>query len=549
MATVVGAHGVTISTDGVQTGAFLTQINNELAASTVAGATVVSIGWDGTGSFPTVPAGDVGIVFYSGTATSVAVPAGFKGTFIAPGNVSVTGGNADVEIVLGSGTVAGTAVGAGSYSGGAGTVLGVDGTNSINDTATGAVVAVADGSTATVTGTDATVQVDGNGNTVSATGAGDVVIVGGDQGSVTGGSSALVDAASVAGNAVTLSGANDSVDLTTGVNTVFATGASDSALVTGGTNVLEWESVGSVTFDAGSSTLVAAANVTVYGGSGTVGAAAEVVAAGGDLYVGGSDSASSLVFVTGGKNTIIGGAEADTVYAVAGQKFVGGSGDLWFAGLAGTSTVVGGSGAETLYSAGTGSNVFYGGSGTLWYAGFNDSETSTVFGGSGNESLFGVGANSDFVGGTGSVTAWLYGGSDTFVGGQGPYIYSVANGSASVQNLSLVGTGAATVNNYNVGSETINAAATAGKDTFYQGALAGSATISASSAGQDTVWLVDPAAAARTIAVTNWQSSDSVGLFGYSSTDQSALSTAISTGAASVTLSDNTTIQFVTKTV
>jgi Ca2+-binding RTX toxin-like protein len=269
---------------------------------------------------------------------------------------------------------------------------------------------------------------------------------------------------------------------------------------------------------------------------------------GDNLYVGGTDSLSSLVFVAPtGENTIIGGAEADTVYAVSSQKFVGGTGNLWFAGVGGSSTVLGGSGAATLYSAGTGSNIFYGGSNTLEFVGYGSSGTSTVVGGSGAETLYGVASNNVFAGGSGSESAWVYGGSDTFVGGsQAPYIYAVGLSAASTENISLIGTGSgAVVNDINVQQATINAAPDGGGDTFYMNAAAGNATIDASSLGQDTVWLVDPASASRTIELANWNKSDSITTFGYSAADQTALANAVSSGAASVTLSDQTTILFV----
>jgi hypothetical protein len=364
-------------------------------------------------------------------------------------------------------------------------------------------------------------------------------------------SNALED--SVAGNVITVSGANDTVALTTGDNTLYATGSLDDVLVSGGSNIIQLESTGSASFDGGSSTVVTAGEGdTLYGGSGD----ALVYANGGnDLYVGGSDTAASLAFVVGsGTDTIVGGAEADTIYAASGQEYVGGTGSLWFAGIAGSSTVVSGSGAETLYSAGSASNLIYGGSGTLQFIDYESSAVSTVFGGSGAESLFGVSSSDAFVGGTGRESAWLYGGSDTFIGGSSAAtIYAVANGTnavgASTQNISLVGTAAGTtVNDWNVSETTINAAASGGSDTFYINALAGSASIIGSSAGNDTVWLVNDAAAARTINISNWQSSDAVDLYGYSAADQASLTAAIGSDAASVKLSDNTTINFITKT-
>jgi hypothetical protein len=547
MTTVVGGSntfGVTISTDGVQTGAFLDQINADLAASTVAGSTVHAVSWDGTGAIPTVPAGQSELVFYTGpSGANLTLPANYSGILITSGNSTVTGGGPNTEVVVGT-----DSTGSGSYTGGAGSVVATSGPTAVNDSAAGAHVAVASGSSVTATGNNDTVQVDGSGNTYDVTGSGSEVSIGGTQG---GTDTGAVFANDPAGNVGTVSGNNDTVVLTAsaGVNTVTATGSMDDLSVAGGSNVLYLDSPGSAQFAGGSSTVITnAGQESMYGGSGD---ATVFANQGTDLYVGGSDSTASLVFAAAnGESTIIGGAEADTVYAVAGQKYIGGSGSLWFAGVGGSSTVVGGSGAETLYGAGTSNNLFYAGSGPVDYVGYEGTGTTTVVGSSSNESLYGVASNNVFEGGAGSVTAWLYGGSDTFVGGSAaPYIYAVAANpaGASSQNISLIGTAAGvSVNDWNVQEGTINAAAAGGKDTFFVNALAGSTTVVGSNAGADTLWLVNPASSARTVDVSNWEKSDSISLFGYTAGDQTALNTAISTGAVSVTLSDSTTINFIT---
>lgn len=144
----------------------------------------------------------------------------------------------------------------------------------------------------------------------------------------------------------------------------------------------------------------------------------------------------------------------------------------------------------------------------------------------------------------------MFGGSDTFIGGSAPpTIYAVG---ASSQNVSLVGTPAGTdVVDWNDTSATINAAGASGSDQLYVGGGAGLNSVTSiifSNAGNDVLTLLnDFTGTGRAVDLSNWHASDSISLFGYTGADQTALSTAISTGAVSVTLSDQTTINFISK--
>jgi hypothetical protein len=146
------------------------------------------------------------------------------------------------------------------------------------------------------------------------------------------------------------------------------------------------------------------------------------------------------------------------------------------------------------------------------------------------------------------MMAGLFGGSDPFSAGSAAMqIYGVASG----VNISLTGTAAgATVVDY-VGAETVDATNAGGHDQIFVGQFATDASIIGSNAGSDQFWVLaqDSTAAARTVTLANWQSSDAVTLYGYSDADQSKLGSAIATGAAQVTLSDKTTINFINKTV
>lgn len=136
----------------------------------------------------------------------------------------------------------------------------------------------------------------------------------------------------------------------------------------------------------------------------------------------------------GGADTFVAGGGSDTVFAAAsGGSYFGSSGPLLFvAGPNTADSVVAGSGPTTIYSA-SGANLTFGGSGNgdLLIAGPG---SATVNGGSstGNDLYFADGNGSDsIVAGSGNNTLVAGMGSDTFTGGPGANLFVIDKAAVS----------------------------------------------------------------------------------------------------------------------
>jgi hypothetical protein len=394
----------------------------------------------------------------------------------------------------------------------------------------GAVGSVQAGVSGTVSAPGTTVILDqSRGGATILGGASNQAIIGGDNINYSGSAGTIVAAGTIQGGASGAAGGHVA-DSTAGAlfsfaggnNTVTAGGASQTVLLDGGANWIWANASGqSITQSGGSNTVVAVAS-----GS----SAASVMASNGDLtFIGGFGTGNDIVSVTGsttlrgiagpnGTDTFMAGAGADTIFAVGGAVYHGGTGSDLFIGGAGTSTLYGASN-ETVWS-GSGGGIY------------NMSANSSNF----------------FAGGSGSDTVNLATGSSTTQVWSGNGETLSIGAAASASGALVVAFGQTT---------NIDMTGAAGNDTVVlwnaqigAGAFSGNQTLTGSNAGHDVfvMFAASPfgaaAAGPHTIVINNWQASDIFDLSnGYSAADAQAATQALAAGS-SFTLSDGTTVQF-----
>ncbi len=232
--------------------------------------------------------------------------------------------------------------------------------------------------------------------------------------------------------------------------------------------------------------------------------------------------------VTGSNDTVYAGSGAETiqttnntlVYAPSGGiplNFVGGSG--------GVPTLVGGTGGSE--------HVTVGGSGISFSAGINDN--STITSGTGQATVFGsAGATVTFIGtAAGGAQFHAYGGNETL------------SGAGSTTNNLYYGS--------SVAGSTTNLIGGSGSNTFF----AGSNTETMTGGGNNEVFAIlrqatSVNAGGAHVTITDFNSTDTIFMVGYDSTQSASTLLAHATGPAisgsgpglTLTLSDNTTVTF-----
>ncbi len=258
---------------------------------------------------------------------------------------------------------------------------------------------------------------------------------------------------------------------------------------------------------------------TYYGATGSGGTA--LLTGGNSLLEGTSTGAGNFtVIATGGANTIFAGSGSDQIATLGGTNLIGlGSGSNVLTS-SGTDTVLASSGTNLIFGAGGGQTVFGGTGGTTFVGGANDSATLITgsapvqaFASSGGTiNLFGAASGNVLVAGGGNET--LQGGSatgnTTFFGGSG--------------TAALLGG--------------------AGNDTFVAGKGGAAMT---GSGGSNLFVFVAGGTGGATDTITDFgaNAGNKVQVTGYGQSAQTLLSTAsVSGGNTTVTLSDNTKVQF-----
>ncbi|HEY1933151.1 MAG TPA: NF038122 family metalloprotease [Acetobacteraceae bacterium] len=393
--TVTGVGGATLSLpfDTQTTFNLVQPLLTSISAGVVSGSILPAY----VGSAPGVPNGKSGLLQIDSSG-AVTDPAGYP-TLIddATGDVSITGGASDGQLVVAGkgGLVFGAGAGVGSVFAGGG--------NNV------AVVGSGDGSQFIALGNGS--------DTVAATGGNDTVSGGNGTNLIFLGAGA--DSVTTGGNATLVGG--------TGTAIVTATGASILFVETGQVNY----------------TIAAEGNGTVLGSTGATSLDAE-----GSALLFSEGSVANVTVGSGSSTTIAGGTATTSVISNGVVLAFGASGTLNVeANTGGRATVVGGAGTTdvtangtALAFAGTGAMDFLGGSGNATIVG-SAAGNSTLFGGSGH--MFGfTRGNTDYIGGSGSDTILGLGGNLTVQGGSGSGLFF---GSSGGGNVMMAGNGAATI--------------------------------------------------------------------------------------------------------
>ncbi len=360
----------------------------------------------------------------TGTSTTVTMTSGAE-SVISYGADTINGGSGN-EIVVTSGTAvfnAGSATATVTLNGPAATVHG--GTGSLTVQA-----AVGNDVITTLNGTSNTISLGSGSNVVNSGGADSVNGTQGNQSVSLSGSTGTLSTG-FGTTAVTLGGGAYEVS-SFGTDTIHA--GSGSATILGGFSPNDptqdvFGGSGTLLFGAGDGA------ATVWGGTGSdtlYGGAA------GGLLIGGNGghniifAGTGTVTISGGGNNqlfggpsvagtaagydqLVGGSGSDVIYAVQGDSVSGGTGpDTIYGASSGGSTVAGGSGHAIMYGEGDGDVFFAGGS-----------LGQMIIGGAGRETLSGGGStgNNTLVGGSGS---------DIIVAGQGNDLIQIGSGLASI---------------------------------------------------------------------------------------------------------------------
>ena len=186
--------------------------------------------------------------------------------------------------------------------------------------------------------------------------------------------------------------------------------------------------------------------------------------------------AGGSLVVSGGLDTIVGGAGADTVFSTSDALIYGGSGALTLVEQA-AATMVGGAGCATVFGASADGDVVYGGTGSTEFVGA--AGRASVIGGSGALTVF-AGSGGGMVA-AGPAPSKIYAGAGMLIeAGQGD---STITGAAGVR-VSLAGDGMAEVA-LGAGPETIDASAASGSNALFAGA---GADLVLAGTGQDTIF-------------------------------------------------------------
>lgn len=334
--TVLSVGGVSISVSGGVTALMLASVTAALGADPpqVRTPNGLLMPAPANGNAPDA------LVLPASVGGTLLIPTGYEYVIAAPGGAaSILGGTAQTALI-GS---------FGAYTGSAGTVIATDGSGTIIDDATGALIAARTGShTIVATGIGAKIAADGGTGRISAVGAAAAVTLG---------AAASVDATATN---LTLSalGAADTIRALGGQNQILS-GPSAQIIVDGGRNLLVANGTTAITVSGGA--------VTMFGGQATT-----LRSAGGDaLFVGGGANSSA---------TIQGGDGSDTIYAIGAASFVGGSGSVAFVAGAGAATYQGGSGTQWLYG-GSGGGLYTLGTGATYFVGIGGQDTISGNGG------------------------------------------------------------------------------------------------------------------------------------------------------------------------
>ncbi len=426
----------------------------------------------------------------------------------------------------------------------------------------------------------------GNGDTqvLLAAGAQSVTVAGFGNGVANAADGAVIDGATI-GNLIDSFGNKDTINDTANAATIAAGGAGNTVFLGGNGQYLFTDSGATGTYTevaslagGGAGTVNGAGNIFVIGSYGTdqptVQSAASVLQLTSSNFVQLLDPTAHAVLVLhGGTNTISAVAGVSTVFATTGTDAYSASGNaasIFFVGavgsVVGVSTVAGGSGADTIYAeagvnyiAGSGNDIFVGGSASVLGAADSLASTpyfhSTVNGTTGREVLFG-GTIGDLYNVGGSADLIVNGGgADVIAGGSvAPTLFGNTGGYDQLLNTYA---GAVLVANGN--NDVINAAGASQGSKFFVSNVPslGSATL-VGSAGTPTAATFDQFvissvaganAAPHTITIDGFQTGDAVFLLGYTPVDNQTFAAAVAAHAAqggnlALTLSDNTTIQF-----
>lgn len=309
------------------------------------------------------------------------------------------------------------------------------------------------------------------------------------------------------GNDTLVTGANDMLVGGSG-NDTFFTGIEPAAvfLGSGHNTVVANDSVG-----PGATTVVASTGTdVVYAGTGTT--------------VFGGAAGNALTAVGSGTATVVDGAGQLTAFegAASGGAVYGGAGATTYVGGSGNNTFVGGSGAAVAY-AGTGSDVLYGGSGPDTFVGAANADT-TIVAGIGPASVYYGNGNKVFLSGSANHVAEHY-------GATGALSDIVATGSSG-SDLFVLG----------VGSNALYEGA--GRTTTFLGSGVSDIT---GGGGADLYVSVNGQSGGVDLLRDFRIGTDLVQLSGYGANEvQNDLAHArVSGGSTIVTLSDNTSLDFV----
>ena len=351
-----------------------------------------------------------------------------------------------------------------------------------------------------------------------------------------GGNSQVVDTlagATVAvggvGNAVTLGGANQTLFVDSGSSGAYTEAAGGNTFVVGSYGAAQpTASGGQTSLDLAGSNLVdlidptASAIVTTHQGANTIVATAGVstvfAAGGGDIYDASRGNAS-FYFVgdasTAPLSTVTGGGGNATLFAESGVVYAEGSGNSIYVGGTGTSTVTGGSGHDTLFG-GKAGDLYQVGGGTEFLV--NGGGADTISGGSVGPTVYGNNGGSDVMVGTRAGVFAAFGSNDVLDASrasQGNQFFAL--NVPEVGNATLVGSSAAPSG--------------ATFDRFAVESVPGGTNLP------------------HQITIQNFQTGDAFFLEGYSAADNQTFSQAVARsdapgGSLQFTLSDNTTVTF-----
>jgi parallel beta-helix repeat protein len=310
----------------------------------------------------------------------------------------------------------------------------------------------------------------------------------------------------------------------------------------------------------GMETVFGSGSGTITGGSGT-----------NNLNVTPAGVGTSNVIVSSGKADVVAaGAGATTVLSTGTDALIsGGSGSLYLAGDASAETVFGGTGTSTVFAAQNGeyflgaskdaTSLFIDGSGST------QGGTSTVIAGAGAETVFGgTGSHPNqqlIFGGSGALTFVANSGASTVVagtsqttlfGGSGSYT-ALTDGTSAVGALFVAGGGNETLN---AAGSTVGNTMFAGTDTTGIGSndslvggigndtfVGGTGNDTMTGGGGDDYFVFNKATDGGTATITDFNSNELVGVFGYASTASAIVAaSSVSGGNTTIALSDNTKI-------